>query len=74
MVRRAGSSHISSSACSQRPSPQARFQKLCDATCYCGKAGCSPGTHCTCEVCQRTEQFDSVVYPNQTATGKIPST
>jgi hypothetical protein len=49
---------------------QARFQKLCDSVCYCGKKGCAPDTHCACSICQRTNQFDTVVYPNQTATGR----
>ena len=64
---------------------QARFQRLCEAVCYCAetgvdaegaaitKVGCSTiagdGYYCTCEVCERTLQFDNVIYPapNQTA-------
>ena len=63
---------------------QARFQRLCEAICYCSeqgvdgegdaitKVGCSTiageGYFCTCEVCERTAQYDNVVYPvNETA-------
>ena len=63
---------------------QARFQKLCENICYCSeegvdgegaavtKVGCptiaGDGYYCTCEVCERTAQFDNVVYPvNETA-------
>ena len=58
---------------------------MCEAVCYCAetgvdaegaaitKVGCSTiagdGYYCTCEVCERTLQFDNVIYPapNQTA-------
>jgi len=49
---------------------QARFQKLCDAVCYCDKIGCPTGSYCSCEICRRTQQFDTVVYPNSTVTGR----
>ena len=59
---------------------QPRYQRLCDAICYCSEAqtdsygrirfknGCDvlagPGHHCTCEMCERMEQFDNVIYPS----------
>jgi len=48
---------------------QTRFQRLCDAVCFCGKLGCAPGRHCVCDICKRTGQFDTVVYPNSTNVG-----
>ena len=60
---------------------QARYQRLCDAICHCSegqtdsygrirfKNGCDvlagPGHHCTCEMCERMEQFDNVIYPSK---------
>ena len=49
---------------------QVRYQKLCDGICYCGKKGCAPDQHCTCEICKRTNQFDTVLYPKVNATGR----